>query len=454
MKKMVRAKRLLLSIAAALLMLLGTAGTYVLMTPDSQTTLVGEQQSADGTPANGTFSTDGLVALLQERLSAGPPYSGLFAQLGAAYLQRARETGDPNYYPKAEAVLRRALELDSKNSDATNAMGALALARHQFREALAWAEQARSLNPYSASSYGVAGDALVELGRYPEAFQAFQEMVDRRPDLSAYSRVSHARELAGDITGAIAAMTAAVNAGGPVGESVAWARVHLGNLYWTYQGDLRRSEEQYRRALLSRPDYAPALSGLAQVAAARGDMEEALKQARRAASLMPSPEHVILLRDLLCTAGFSEEALRQDALVRAIDQLARAAGVDTDLEIALFEADLGERPNAALDAASRGYMARPSIKAADTLAWALFTSGRVEGARTLIQRALSLGSQDPLTHYHAGKIALASGDPEGAAAHLRVALTANPHFSLRYAEDASVTLAGITEAEGGRTWSP
>jgi hypothetical protein len=59
-----------------------------------------------------------------------------------------------------------------------------------------------ALDDFNANAHGVMGDALVELGRYDEAFVQIQRMVDLRPDLSSYARVSYARELQGDVVGA------------------------------------------------------------------------------------------------------------------------------------------------------------------------------------------------------------------------------------------------------------
>ena len=40
-------------------------------------------------------------------------------------------------------------------------------------------------------------------------------MIDRRPNLAGYARVSYVRELRGDLPGAVEAMRLAVAAGGP-----------------------------------------------------------------------------------------------------------------------------------------------------------------------------------------------------------------------------------------------
>ncbi len=396
-----------------------------------------------GLDAAGRPVADLILAPLRERAAQSLLEARRYRDLGVSYLGRARETGDLAFYNRAEAALARALELNGRDSETLVALGTLSLARHQFREALEWGERARSLANARPGAYGVIGDALVELGRYEEAFAAFQRMVDLRPDLSSYARVAYVRELTGDLPGAIVAMRAAAEAGEASKEGGAWARTQLGHLLRIYRGNLDGAEREYRWALVRFPDYPAALAGLALVAAAGGRTDEALELADRAATLLPIPEHVIHLSDLLHAAGRTEEARGQDALVRAIDGLARAAGVETDLEIALFEADRGERVAEAVAAARRAYQSRPNVRSADGLAWALYQAGAVDEAQGFMEQALSLGSKDPLTHYHAARIALAAGDRAAASLHLTVALESNRHFSVRYAAEAQALLSAM-----------
>src|SRR4029453_11897536 len=119
-----------------------------------------------------------VIVSLQDRVRTLPTDWRSFADLGLAYVQQARITADPSYYPKAEGVLERSLALNGDgNVDALTGMAALSAARHDFSGALAWGERAKAVNPYNANAYAVVGDALVELGRYPEAFAAFQRMI-------------------------------------------------------------------------------------------------------------------------------------------------------------------------------------------------------------------------------------------------------------------------------------
>src|SRR5262249_2098613 len=172
-------------------------------------------------------STVSLVAELQSQLTVNARDEHSWVLLGLAYQQRARETGDPTYYVKSAGALRQARALDANDELVYSGLGSLALSRHRFRDALALGKHAQALNRYDARNYGVIGDALVELGRYEEAFRAFDRMNKLRPSLSSYARVSYGRELLGRTGAAIRAMKLAVDAATDTAEPTAWTHVQL-----------------------------------------------------------------------------------------------------------------------------------------------------------------------------------------------------------------------------------
>jgi tetratricopeptide (TPR) repeat protein len=389
--------------------------------------------------------TDQVIWDYQQRVRQSPDAVQSYAVLGAAYIQKVRDTGDPSFYAKAQAVLDEALKRDPQNVEALIGAGTLANARHDFRAALRLGEQAKAINPTVPRIYGVIADAQTELGLYDDAVQTLQTMIDMRPDLGSYSRISYARELHGDIEGAIEAMQAAVTAGGPATENSAWVRVQLGNLYFT-QGDLAQAEQEYQRTLTLLPDYVYAQAGLGRVRAAQGRLDAAISLYQSAIARMPLPEFVIALGETQQAAGNTAEAANQYELVRAMQQLFKAGGVDTDLELALFDADHGNDPTATLALARDAYARRPSVKAADTLAWALFKAGQTADARRYADAALRLGTHDPLMLYHAGAIAQAQGDQVAARDWLARALERNPNFSPLYAPQARQALANSSTA--------
>jgi tetratricopeptide (TPR) repeat protein len=342
---------------------------------------------------------------------------------GNAFEQRARETGDASYYTRAEAAYRRALRIAPNDLPATIGLGAVALSRHEFRRALALGRHALALSPSTAAGHGVVGDALVELGRYEQAFEAFNRMVSLKPSVSSYARVSYARELLGDVRGAIEAMRLAVDAAAGEPEALAWSHTQLGKLYWSH-GRLSAAARQYRAALAIRPAYASALNALALVEAARGRRAHATGLARRAAEILPLPQNVATLGDLLRGRG----AQRQYALVEAIARLERTQGVNVDLEIALFDADHGIRLRQAVALARAARAERPSIDGDDVVAWALARDGRCGEAVRFSKRALRLGTLDAPKLFHRGMIERCLGHRAAAAHWFARARATNPYW--------------------------
>jgi tetratricopeptide (TPR) repeat protein len=392
---------------------------------------VADDRLATGFAAN----TSSLVVQLQDALRSEPRNVHGLDLLGLAYQQRARETGDPTYYTKSEGVLRRALALAPKDLLATSGLGSLALSRHQFRSALALGRRARALAPATARNYGVIGDALVELGRYKQAFAAFDEMARLKPSLDSYARVSYARELRGDFAGAVSAMKLALTAAIGEPEAAAWTHVQLGKLFWAH-GSVGAAAREYRNALLAFPGYPSALDALALAEAARGRLQNAISLARRAVDAIPLPQYVADLGDLLHVAGRPRAAHKQYALIGVIRRLLAANGVKTDLETALFDVDRGIDLLESLALARRAEAERPSIDGDDVLAWALARNGRCTQARAWSRRALRLGTQDALKFFHRAFIEACSGDRVAARTWARRALGLNPSFSLLWAANA------------------
>ena len=393
-------------------------------------------------------STDNLIGSLQRQIRENPKDFDAHIELAGAYLQKVRETGDPTLYTKTEDLLDRARKLQPQSPELFATRGTLALARHDFAAALGYGTRALASDPESARYHGIVGDAQIDLGMYDEAIDSYQEMVNDRPDFSSFSRVAYARELYGDPEGAIEAMKFALQAGSGTPENVAWARVQLGNL-WFGSGNLEEAEKAYGRSTEAVSAYAPALAGQAKVAAARENLEAASKLYKQAFNRMPLPEYTIALGDVYAEMGDKEKAETQYEMVRSMDELFRSNGVNTDLEKALFYADHGMDLEASLQKARAAYKARPSIHAADVLAWTLYKSGNSKEARKYSEEALKLGTRDPLKLFHAGMISESLGQKEQARKYLQQAIDLNPHFSLLYSDDAAGALKSLKSEEEG-----
>lgn len=374
-----------------------------------------------------TLDTQSQINRLQAQLKTGAGRADDYAQLGWLMLQRTRENGDPNLYARAENAFAEALKRDPAQVDALLGQGSLALSRHAFAEAIEWGSKALIHNPYRAQAYGVIGDGQLELGRYDEAAQTIQKMVDLRPDIASYSRVSYLRELHGDMPGAIDAMSRAVVAGNPGSEARAWAQVQLGLLHFD-RGDLRSAEAEFNGVLSYLPNYPHALSALARIRNAQGNTSAAIELYERALKLLPAPEHAQALAEIYTQLGQASQARAQIDLVRALYALGESGGTDVTLERARFESEHGDAA-LGLTLARAAHQRRANIHSADALAWALYRNSLYDEAAAMMRVALRLNTQDAMLHFHAGMIDAARGDTASARTHLSRALALNPHFS-------------------------
>ena len=201
--------------------------------------------------------------------------------------------------------------------------------------------RARRLAPQAVRPFAVVVDAQVELGRYAAARRSLQEMVDRKPNLDSYSRVSYFRELQGDLPGAIEAMRLAVSAGGGTLENEAFVQTLLGDLAAGRRGRGRRARGLPRRARAGPRASAGARRGMAKVDVARGRLDAAQRRLRQVSVRLPLPAFVIALADVELALGRNRLAAQDLDLVRAQRRLLEGAGLRPDVDLVLFEADHG-----------------------------------------------------------------------------------------------------------------
>ena len=386
---------------------------------------------APGTRARAGQAPDGQlsegIARAQEHLRAVPGDYVTWAALGSAYIERARVTADPAYYPKAGGALRHSLKLrPTGNPAALTGLGALANARHKFATARHLAHRALRADPYSADAYGVLADALTQLGNAPAATEAVQHMLDLRPGLAAYARASYDLEQHGRLGAAAALMRRALgDAVDPA--DIAFCRYQLGELAWR-AGRLDAAATQYAAGQAADPGYLPLLAGQGRVAAARGQTRTALAGYAELTARYPSPGYLMEYANLLRATGHPARAGQQLALAAAALRLFQANGGTDDLgaaQLALAQGDV----QPAVRAAEREWSRRHFADVADTLGWALHRSGANGKAISYARKADALGARNPGYLFHLGMIELSLGRSSDARHHLHAALALNRHFS-------------------------
>src|SRR5689334_23203548 len=165
-------------------------------------------------PHSGSGRVDREIVRLQCDVRNGKNQDASIERLGWAFVAKARESFDPGYYKLAEQC---AVCLDSHASHCPEGLllrGHVLQNLHKFKEAEPLARELVGRRGLSFD-YALLGDVLMEQGCLNEAAAMYQEMVDQRPDLESYSRISHLRWLKGDVEGAIAAMKLAASAASP-----------------------------------------------------------------------------------------------------------------------------------------------------------------------------------------------------------------------------------------------
>lgn len=381
------------------------------------------------------------ITAAQDRLKRVPGDAATWAQLGAAYVEQARITGDPTYYAKAQGALDTSLRHKPEgNGPAHLGLGALANARHDFTAARDQAELARAALPDTAEVYGVLADALTQLGAADEARAAVQRMLDLEPGVPAFTRAAYDFEQRGDVDSARQALTRALDASPSPADSL-FCRYHLGELAFD-NGDLDEASAQYEQGLLIDPLDPALLQGRAKIAAARGNLDDALTIYADLVARVPSPQYLHENAVLLQVAGRTEDAARQFDLLAQQERLLAAAGSTDELAASIVAADRGDSA-VALAAAEREWNRRQHPLVADALAWALHLAGRDAEAIGLADRAAATGWRNATFAYHRGMILRALGRTDDAVSALTSALKTNPHFSPVDAPAARAALDGL-----------
>jgi tetratricopeptide (TPR) repeat protein len=342
-----------------------------------------------------------------------------YADLALAMLQRKRETSDAAYLHYAASALDAAKHIDADAFVVRLADAMIAQDGHRFGDALKMARSMAQLRPDNPVGHLLAGDALLELGRYDEAVDAYQTAVDLRPDLRSYNRAAHLRWLHGDFDGALEAIELALDSGSPRDpEAMAWCYVDLGAMY-LQRGDAARALASAQRAEQLVRNYAPSLMLAGHALAMNGQRAEAIAMLDRAVERLP---HVL---DLLALSEWQQQAGNQTEAKRRLAQAERLAGADPR-PLAAYYARHGIELDRAVALANQELAQRKNIVAYDTHALVMVRVGKLVEARVSLDKAMSLGTLDADMFLHLALLELAEGHVTQGRNALARALEINP----------------------------
>src|SRR5438552_1967041 len=354
------------------------------------------------TPQTGDSRTDKEISRLQQQIRSGRNVQLWVEQLGWAFVAKARESFDPGFYRLAEQCARLIEKRKPQSQEAMLLRAHVLQNLHRFKESETLARrlvQQRGLS----FDYGLLGDALMEQGKLNDAVEAYQRMMNLKPDLRAYARAAHMRWLKGDLAGAIEAMQFAVGAASPQdAESAAWVNTRLA-CYQFQAGRFEETEQRCAFALSLQTNYPPALLLIGRMLLAKDESGEAVDPLQNAAKLNPLPEYQWVLAEALRAAGREEEASRIEA------QLRQHGASGDPRTLALFLSTRHESPEAALQLAQAELDSRSDVFTHDALAWSLAAAGKLSEAHSEMQCALAEGTEDGRLFFHAAVIASKTG---------------------------------------------
>ncbi len=355
------------------------------------------------------MKTDERIAMYGSMIQARPENLHYQNLLAGAYIQKMRETTDFSYLDRAAQIVGSVISADSSNYEALRLRSEVELERHHFKLVAGYSRQLMNISPDDPWNWGTLGDALVEMGDYNGAAEAYQKMVTLRPDLASYNRAAWFRFLSGDMAGAIDIMQKAIAAGNPRSENTAWCLVELGHLY-IKNGQYEEAEKAYEASTRVFPGYHPGYAGMGRAQAAQGKYKAAIASYEKAQAATPLPDYAAALYDLYTIQKDAANARKQRDMIDVIDNINRSTGETTNRNVALIFADHDWHLDRALQLATAELDVRGDIYTYDALAWALYKNGKFAEAQDAMAKALKMETPEPTFYYHAGQIALANGN--------------------------------------------
>jgi len=389
-----------------------------------------------------------------EETGVDPGAVDSLTRVGEALLWRALQWGDLHRVVLAESAAYHALEIDSAYVPALNLMSLALSAEGRLDDVLYvqnWSIVCDLRNP---ESWGILGDAFMDLGKYRDADSCYTRMIHVDQGLRSRMRMARWAFDVGEPDEALARMREAIEIGESELEAV---RAHA-------PGDAARetnSGENVRRAL------AEAYVRQGTMLLSRGRWEEALESAEKSLAVVPGfvpalaleaeilrlerkyGESVRIYERLIAASedpGFKsalarvhadrKRNLRAAALVREAKQEYKTRLSEfpkaARSEYAAFLLDWNLDPDKALALAYQESRRRRGVYSYDLLAWAYYKNRRYDLAWSSIGLALRSGTQNPRILYHAAVIAKANGDEAKFTSYADKVRRSNPKVDRQY----------------------
>ena len=366
-----------------------------------------------------------------ERRAAEDPFSAADrSRLAILYMQRARETGSYGDYERAAVLARESLGLrEAHNASTYVVLASALLAKHEFREALAFAKRLWDADTTDASHTALLAEVELELGEYETAARHFSVVVRHADQPSVAARLARWYEVTGQLDKARALLrqsSARMTSSDAPREQVAWFQYRLGELHLR-SGQLEAADSAFNRALAALPTDYRALGALARSAAARGDSPSAVRYGEQAIAIQLDPTTLGTMSEAYGAIGDTAQE-RSFADAMAVSALSQPGAIHR--QWGLFLLDHERDVARVLREARSAIRERRDVYGYDLLAWASYKAGDMQAALRASKVAVAQATEDAGLLYRAGVIARASGDSVSARVLFAKAYAVNPRFDV------------------------
>jgi tetratricopeptide (TPR) repeat protein len=345
------------------------------------------------------------IKYFAERAHRDPTGASDLAMLGALYLSRARETGDPRDVLLAEEVARRSMRnRPQRNGQAAQVLQSSLLAQHRFDEALRLALAAHDAEPENAALLAAVGEIQMELGQYDSARVSFAGVKAALGDPAVAPRLARWAEIEGNPDKARRLLHAALITVQRLPEvpreQLAWYWLRIGDVELR-TGNFTAADSAYRSGLAAHVDDYRLLSAVAHSALLQKKYQRAITFGEKALSVTLDPATLGILSDAYAAIGDSAKSAEY-AHVLDVVVLKQPGAYHRAWSLFLLDHD---RHLATVARKIREEMrTRKDVYAYDLFAWSLHKQGRNREAADAMKIALSQGTQDPQLRYHAREI--------------------------------------------------
>jgi tetratricopeptide (TPR) repeat protein len=324
--------------------------------------------------------TDGRIAVanlskaidgLARRRLEGATFADLVA-LSDLLFVRGDLLGRIADHDRAEQVARAAMAGSPDTATALCIRAQLARRFHRFQEARALLDDAIAAG-YPSEKADVERAALLQAtGRYREALDVRERLAKDDPGIHTRGALATLLAEMNKWTAAESCYAAALAADRGVSPLPCGQLLFEWGVNAMRRGDLDRAEAILAELDAILPAHVPGLGRRAELALARGELERAVALIRPALETADDPEYGAIYAEILAARGEHEAAVREaDKAAATYEQLLARRPEAYAERAAAFFMGVGNRPQRAIDLASANWKLRDTPRSRTLLARAL-----------------------------------------------------------------------------------